>query len=71
MSVQEAKDVLEAAGYYVGNLWHISDVTRLKSMSDGEAYGILDDALSNEWIVEKIFDSISEFTNEIYYGELE
>ena len=62
MSVQEAKDVLEAAGYYVGNLWHISDVTRLKSMSDGEAYGILEDALTCDWIVEKIFDVITDYT---------
>lgn len=62
MSVQEAKDVLEAAGYYVGNLWHISDVTRIKSMSDENAYGILDDALTSEWIVEKIFDIIVDYT---------
>jgi hypothetical protein len=63
--LEEAKEVLRKAGYYVDNLWHLSDVTRLKSMSDEDAYGILDDALANEWIVEKIFDSISEFTQEV------
>ena len=55
-------DVLRDCGYYVDNLWHISDVTRLKSMSDEEAYGILEDALTNEWIVEKIFDTITDYT---------
>lgn len=58
----EAMNVLKDCGYYVDNLWHISDVTRLKSMSDEEAYKILDDALNNEWIIERIFRTITDYT---------
>ena len=31
-------------------------------MSDEDAYKILDDAHTNEWIIEKIFDTITDYT---------
>lgn len=64
MSVQEAIQVLETAGYYVGNLWHINDVVSHKKMSNIEALNILDDSLNNDWIIAQINDSILEFINE-------
>jgi hypothetical protein len=64
MTVNQAKDVLSNAGYYTGNLWHIADVIRHCSMSEDDAYCILDDALSNEWIIETINNSIFELIQE-------
>ncbi len=58
MSVEEAKEVLENAGYYMWNLWHITDVKRHADIDDTEAMHILDDALANDWIIEQINTTI-------------
>lgn len=60
MNVEEAKQVLEDNGYYVGNLWHIEDVKVYGDVSDDDAYNILDSALTNEWIMEQINVTISD-----------
>jgi hypothetical protein len=61
MNIEEAKQVLRNAGYYVDNLWSIHDVDAEGiDMTDDEKYEILDVALSNDWICEHINSSISD-----------
>ncbi len=55
----DAKKLLEAEGYYTGNLWHISDVQRNFDCTDAEAIEVLDRVFNNEWINEQISDSIT------------
>jgi len=52
------KKLIEAEGYYVGNLWHISDVQMYFDCTDEEAMKVLDKTFNNEWINEQISDSI-------------
>jgi hypothetical protein len=52
------KKLIEAEGYYVGNLWHISDVQMYFDCTDEEAMEVLDRTFNNEWINEQISDSI-------------
>ena len=50
--------MLEAEGYYVGNLWHISDVQMNFDCTEQEAMKVLDKTFNNEYVNEQIFDSI-------------
>lgn len=58
MTTQEALDVLRKDGYYVGNMWHRSDVTDKFHCTPEEADEILDNSLNNDWICDRIQDSI-------------
>jgi hypothetical protein len=61
-AIANAKLVLKQAGYYVDNLWHILDVMeRFNCDNEEQAQSILHDALTNEYIVEKIFEQIFDF----------
>lgn len=57
-SVSQAKVVLEDAGYYVDNLWHIDDVKKHGEFTDDAAYEVLDKVLQGEYIMEAINESI-------------
>jgi hypothetical protein len=61
MSVEQAKQVLTDAGFYVGNLWSIRDVQDRYECDDETAQDILHDALTNEYIVQEIFSQIIDF----------
>jgi hypothetical protein len=65
--IAEAKKVLSDAGYFTDILWHINDVLFHsdcpKSTSNIDAMNILDNSLTNEWIVEQIFHSIGDELN--------
>jgi hypothetical protein len=52
------KKLIEAEGYYVGNLWHISDVQMYFDCTDEEAMKVLDKTFNNEYVNESIQDSI-------------
>jgi len=59
MSVQEAKEVLEKEGWYVGNLWHVRDVMlNHPNIKEEDAYAILDEVLESEQIQSHIFEMI-------------
>lgn len=64
MSVEEAKEVLENAGYYMWNLWHINDVKQHAEIDDTEALHILDDSLASDWIIEQINTTILDYVME-------
>ena len=59
ISIEYAIEVLENAGYYAGNLWHVKDVMdKYKSIDKDEAYSILDEALKSERIQSEVFEAI-------------
>jgi hypothetical protein len=68
MNVEEAKEVLRKAGYYVDCLWSIEDVDfairnseepeKYEDLTDAEKYKILDTVFSDDWLMEKIGEEI-------------
>ena len=59
MNVEQAKQVLKDAGYFVDNLWHINDIKdKYNCDSDEQAQSILYNSLKNESVMEHIWDSI-------------
>ena len=59
ISVENAIEVLENAGYYAGNLWHVKDVmNKYKSINQDEAYSILDEVLTSERVQSEVFEAI-------------
>jgi hypothetical protein len=58
LSIEDAKQILESNGYFVANLWHVYDVTSTYKCTDEQAYGVLNDALTNEYVMEQISDTI-------------
>lgn len=59
--ITEALDYLESQGFYVHNLWHIQDVQDKFDCTEKEAFTVLDDAVSGEWIIEQINERILDF----------
>ena len=59
--VQKAKQVLRDNGYFVDNLWTVSDVKTKFDCTDEEAQDVLLMAMTNEATMEQIWFSIREF----------
>lgn len=59
ITVEQAKQVLEDAGYQVDNLWHIEDVKQNYNCTDEEAMEVLVEALDNEATIEQIFFAVN------------
>ena len=62
MTTSKAMQFLRSEGYFVDNLWRIDDVTSKfqDDLDEGDASYILDKSLNNEYIVERINQSIIE-----------
>lgn len=58
MTIEDAREFLAEQGFFTGNLWHIEDVTSLYECSDKDAYKVLEMALTNEYLMEQISDTI-------------
>lgn len=58
LDIEEAKKTLKEAGYFVDNLWHVSDVTMNYECTDEEAKEVLLGAFKNEATYEQIWTSI-------------
>jgi hypothetical protein len=57
--IENAKDILRDAGYYVDNLWHINDIMNgFKCTDDVEAYRILNKVMTSEQTAVHIFEQI-------------
>lgn len=54
MTVEQAKEVLRNAGYFVDNLWHIQDVMDRYECDEETAMEVLDSALTNDATMEQI-----------------
>ena len=55
MSVEQAKQVLTDAGFYVGNLWSINDISE---GTPEERMNILERVLDSEYIQGEIIEAI-------------
>jgi hypothetical protein len=71
IAIANAKLVLKQAGYFVDNLWTIQDVQDRFECDDNTAQGILYDSLTNEYIVEKIYSTITDICREEGIEEIE
>ena len=59
--IEQAKDVLRKAGYYVDNLWHINDVRiKFKNCSDKESYRIMDKLMTSDNVIGCIFEEMDD-----------
>jgi hypothetical protein len=57
--IENAKQVLKSAGYFVDNLWHNSDVTDMYECSNEDAQKILCEALTSEATMEQVWFDIN------------
>jgi hypothetical protein len=60
-AIANAKLVLKQAGYYIDNLWHVNDIKDRFDCDDKTAQEILHDGLTNEYIIDKIFEQTYDF----------
>jgi hypothetical protein len=61
MMIAQAKFTLKQAGYFVDNLWHVDDVRcKFKDLTDEDCQNLLNKTLTNEWIMEQIWESMCE-----------
>lgn len=58
IAIANAKLVLKQAGFFVDNLWHVDDVKDRFECDDDMAQSILWNALTNEYITEKIYNEV-------------
>jgi len=70
--INRAKEVLRKAGYFVDNLWHVDDVKlRFQVFDNEDAQDILNDALTNEWVFDQIWDAIRDVAEDKGFKTLE
>lgn len=61
MTTEQAKEVLRKAGYFVDNLWHIDDVRcKFKNLTNEDCQDLLYKTLTNEWIMEQIWEAMCQ-----------
>ena len=71
-NIEKAKETLRAAGYYTDNLWHVDDVKLRFAVFDNEdAQDVLNNALTNEWIMEQIQLTIKDLAVDAGFKSLE
>ena len=61
MTIDEAKKVLRDNGYFVDNLWNVSDVQVVFECTDEQAQEVLYNSMTNDYINEQMQLSIDEF----------
>jgi len=65
--IKKAKKLLQANGYYTGNLWQVDDVKHnYPNLSEDDCLEVLDRTLQSEYIVSNIFETIDHFAEEIF-----
>ena len=65
LTIEDAKRILEKNGYFVANLWHVEDIKINYKCEDDMAQEILYKALTNDHVMEAIWDSINYFTEDL------
>lgn len=60
MTTAEAKQVLRREGYFVDNLWHVSDVQNNFECTDDQAQDILYWSLTRDNVIEFINEYITD-----------
>jgi len=64
-TIEQAKQVLKDAGYFVDNLWHINDVRDKFKCDDRMAAEVLSSVLTGHYIMESINEQINYEGGEI------
>jgi hypothetical protein len=67
--IEQAKKLLAENGYYIGNLWSVTDVKENFKCTDEEAYEVLDCALQNDATKAQIWFSIDLHARELELKE--
>jgi|TARA_R110000744_G_scaffold194218_1_gene313048 hypothetical protein len=62
-SDQDLREELKLRGYYVDNLWSLHDISDKYKVSVDQGQEILDKAMTSEYIVGEIFQSIEDIAN--------
>ena len=65
LTIEDAKKILGKNGYFVANLWHTDDVTINYKCDEDTAQDILYKSLTNDHVMEAIWDSINYFTEDL------
>ena len=60
-----ARELLRNKGYFVENLWSITDVTENYNCTKEQAYKVLEIALKNEATMEQIWCAIDDATDSL------
>jgi hypothetical protein len=68
--IEKAKEFLRANGYYTENLWNINDVKNQFKCTDEAAQSILDESLSDDYIMSIINATISDNAKEKGFEEI-
>jgi hypothetical protein len=63
MTTAEAKQVLRNEGYFVDNLWHVSDVQNNFECTDEQAQDILYWSLTRDNVIEFINEYITDIAD--------
>ena len=71
MTTQEAKDFLRSEGYFVDNLWHITDVQDKFECTDEEAQDVLYLVFSDDYVCDTIQRKIYDVGNNECLEEIE
>ena len=69
--IKEAKETLEEAGYYVGNLWTEQDVTWHFDVTPEQAQDALDACVASDWVIEQINVMIGDYCTDEGYKKAE
>lgn len=69
--IEQAKKTLRDSGFFTDNLWMNIDVTDRYECDEETAQIVLYNALTNPWIVERIFDAIRDVAEEFELKEKE
>lgn len=57
--IESAKAVLQEAGYFTRNLWHVDDVKGIFECTEEQAQDVLNRALTNDATMEQIWLAIN------------
>jgi hypothetical protein len=65
MDTTEARRLLAEQGFFTENLWHVIDVTGTYDCTDEQAQQILKDALTNDYVMSAIWDTIDSIAEDL------
>jgi hypothetical protein len=65
LSIEDAKKILENNGYFVTNMWHISDVMGFYQCDEDTAQEILYKALTNEYVIQSVWYAIDYLAEDL------
>ena len=63
--IEDAREVLRDAGYFVDSLWSIQDVTSMYECTRAEAERVIDGALTNDATAEQVWLAIGIYADDM------